>query len=295
MRHQPLDVPFYDQLLAAGIWFPRGRGDEALLWDATHPALPPGFESGTDCETEDIKRLMLCRALNTAESRVIAAALGFLRGHWPEPTLASARYYRYARVRFLVGALAILRLRSPGPLYFATVIAPKAFVPAGTLCPVLHPAILFKNRFRKHLNDAGLKENGGFMIGGLDCNFQTYEGEVHAGWQFHHHALIDGPMRLTFENLRSRPVYALAEHVPQPCLIKKVTSVEGALTYLVKSFWLNWASKRDGAPASMVRDGSRLAPEQMLESLNWLHDQRFSDLVFTYNFTLPAYAKKEGW
>ena len=199
------------------------------------------------------------------------------------------------RVRFVAAAMATLSAKPRGKLYLVTLVSPGFFVRGGTLDPVLHSAKMWSERFRKHLNDAGLSRNGEFMIAGLDASYEENTTGKHTGYQFHFHAIVDERMMATIEALKARRAYRPTLWVLRPHHQVPVSDVAGALTYLVKSFWTNRSSTSADAPRSVVRNGSRLAPEQLVEALAWFHGQRFADMIHTYDFDMPGWAKNGGW
>lgn len=294
-NHPTRDIPYYDELVAGGIRFPRQAVCELPPWYAVHDALPRGFECAQASSEEDYKRIKTSWTVCSPKADAIMAALEVPWGVWPQPTLASARYCRFMRVRFFAGAMAALSGQSTEQLYLATLIPPGFFVAGGNLDPVLHSAKMWKNRFRKHLNDAGLSRNGGFMVAGLDASYEENARRDHTGYQFHYHAIVDEQMVATIEGLRTRRAYKRTSWVPRPHYLKPISTVGRSLTYLVKSFWTSRSSTSADAPASVVRNGSRLAPEQLVEALTWFHGQRFADMVMKYNFRLPGYVICDGW
>jgi len=289
------DIHQFDALARAGVVFRQYGPSLQPPWYARHRQLPAKFETPEAAEDEDYKRVKMLIADGSPAACRLATLIDPCRLAGPYPTLASSRYYRWARVRFVAGVDHWLRQHPDETLHAFTLIPPAAFAEAGGLHDPQYGAPRLRARFRKHFDLLGLDPADGWLIGGLHASFEQGHTERLTGYQFHMHGLCNAAMIPTIEALRATSSYAKTPRVHGPIQTEPVSQVEPWVTYMAQSYWPQRNALGLLLPGSRVRSRSRLPKPHHTEMLIWLHQQRFGDLVMMRGGNIPEWARRHVW
>lgn len=291
----PDHIDGWAKLCAAGVVFTRVGPALRPPWHAHHAALPRDFETPDDADHEDWRRLLCLNHLDGDDAREVEGWLAVPYGALPRPTLASSRYFRYARVRFIAGLTAWLQAHPPAKLWHITLVSHRFLAGEGQLGDPYWSAQRIKARWRKQLIEHELTGNASSMIAGLHAVYQR-SPSIGTGYQFHYHCIADERMKPVLEKLTANEDYHdSSAATPRPKLCEQVNMIEGLATYLAKAFWTQRNAADNVRPEDRVYDGSRLGDEQQLEALRWFDRQAFADLLFTHHCNLPRYVRLPGW
>lgn len=256
-------------------------GDDGRIW----------FETKAQARKEDQKRVTLLR---TSAENTLAPdereALQRLAHRLERPanasripmTLASSRYLRQHRRRFI---LAATRLITATRERVTTVtLIPRAWeLSAGDLALADPRALL--ERLRLGLHRAGADQASGFFIGFIDGEYEPNR----AVYVLHVHAIVSGEMIKVVERLRQTRAFRSTDknYVESGETVrfrvrfarKPLTNVPYVVGYQLKSYWLAHAATL-GPSGWLVRNGKgeRLPLAQHSEVLLWQNRWTLGDI-----------------
>lgn len=289
------DIHHLDALARAGVRFARKGPTLPPPWHAMHDQLPADFETPEAAEAEDDVRVKKLNAHGTPDARRLAELIKPERLAGPHPTLASSRYCRWARVRFVAGVDRWLQQHHGQPMHAVTLIPPDAFAQAGCLHAPQFRAARLRARFRKHFDLLGPNPEGGWLIGGLHASFEQGDWQETTGYQFHMHAICNEAMIPSIDALRLRPCYAKTTRLKYPIRVKAVSEVEPWVTYMAQAYWTQRNARDAVLLETRVRRRGRLPPPHHTEMLAWMDGQRFGELIMMRGGDIPPWARWHGW
>ncbi|MGK7869189.1 hypothetical protein [Falsiroseomonas sp. E2-1-a20] len=109
-----------------------------LPWHApTPPGFHADFETPAAAEQEDLRRITILRRVGGADHLALAERLADGNFHEQEPTLASSRYMRVARIRLLSTAAQLLEVKQGLDGLFFVTLVPQGCSFSKTICTTL--------------------------------------------------------------------------------------------------------------------------------------------------------------
>lgn len=255
------------------------------------------FETPDSAEREDQRRIRILRRVGGAEYLALADRLAAHDFHEGEPTLASSRFMRVARIRILSTAATLLERRQVvGPLSMLTAI-PAWFTPEDELATL--DVDTLKQRFRQHLLREDIAGSNGLFIGHLDAAYCRQRSTKQLGFAFHVHGVFDDNAMAVIERVRELPSFSPTKDVRQPIrheLIRDrdLTSVLG---YCFMAFWRSRRINEDPEGIDDVASprGGRLPDKAACREWLWRDQQSLADMSLVVGTRAMSRAFRHDW
>lgn len=263
----------------------------------TPPGFHPRFETPDFAEKEDQRHIRILRKVGGDAHLALADRLAAHDFHENEPTLASSRFMRVARIRLLSTAAPLLEQRQVvGPLSMLTVI-PAWFTPEDELATA--EADTLKQRFRQHLLRERIAGSNGLFIGHLEAAYCRQRSTKRLGFAFHVHGVFDDNATAVMERLRDLPSFAPTKDVRQPIRRELIRDADlrHVLGYCFMTFWRSRAIVEDpeGIDDVALPRGGRLPDEAACREWLWRDRQSLADMSIVVGTRAMSRAFRHEW
>jgi hypothetical protein len=202
-----------------------------------------------------------------------------------EPTLASSLSMRRTRKKVIGALLRALEHIPDADLRTFTVLNRNWVFTPQQLNSI--SASTLKNRFRTHLERAGVLEIPGFFVAFLHGEFEPSAGV----YVIHFHGVSTAEKAEALRGLKNQPGYVRSDTGAAPIKIQRVNDRVPQFTYLLKSYWPQKAVRRcsDGEERR-DRRGSRIPGLFQTQYLIWLDQQSLGDMTILSD----AWSRRNG-
>lgn len=200
-------------------------------------------------------------------------------------SLSCPVFVRELRRRFLSEVSRIAQNSNGADLHFYTVVAGKWKLHADDLLS-LRPKRVLESLRAALTSEGQIDTLAGWMI----AAFHNEHDPAADCYQPHVHAVVCGEKYRAFEALRKLNMFkgGKGKAVYRPILCDKITDVPRQVSYLFKAYWP--AKPSANSPVSnrrcRARRGRRIPNLRHAESLLFLDQQRFSDLVWLHGLII---------
>lgn len=199
------------------------------------------------------------------------------------PSLANPLFMRKLRRRLIGEVLRLIRQLSPDDVRIYHIVAAKWKIRASQLSS-LTPAKL-RESVRTNLTRAGIDRLSGWVIAFFhneyDLTTDTY--------QPHFHVIAVGEKYRAFEALRSLKMFAggKGKGVYRPIVVQGLANPARQISYLLKGYWLQTtANANENSGGTRRNDPRRIREPRHAQSILFLHQLRFSDLVWLHDIAI---------